>query len=674
MTAIRICTVLSAVGLLAAGLAAQQGGNQRDLALTTGVNGATATLADKPIAGNDLLTLHVTSPGATLTGRPVIIGAELVANGASICVPLPGEPCPLNLSPALFILVDGFAWPLGFTVDFSGNVVVPNNAAIFTAAQHEAVRLQAATTDPAAPNGIAFTNFIDHHVRSFTYPLVLGDDTAAEVGLQGGSFPFYTGVYTSVWVNSNGLLSFGGPQTTYSLTEALFLSGQPAIAPLWTDLNPGQGGSVVATLHRLPGGALDSLVVAWTGVPHYFNGPGLNTFDAVLHGSGDIDLSWTLLNPNASSPATDIVGLSPGGGLSLPNPLDLTMSGPVSGLANQALYEAGNNAGCTDVRDLEGGAASFTYDLVSAYAYDGGSGFTAAITGLSPITGGDGGGTLVTLQGRNLDNTRTYTVEFSAGAPATGVAVTGPCSITCTTPAHAQGPVDVIVTDTFSATVWTLPAAFTFTEVPLSAGTFSGATLGDDGSVFYALAAGTVNFYGAAYTGFHVNANGSLTFGISSGIYNETESAMSTGPARVALFFDDMHPGVGGTVTWFETAAYVRIAFTNVPAYTTGSNSGSVTIDKGTGEITLAYGPNNNSYNNPGTARSVICGVSAGGAGTTLVPVDLGTNSGAACGPTQALFEWFNTASFSGGLRPWDLNGMTFGFTPSGGGYLHHNP
>jgi len=65
------------------------------------------------------------------------------------------------------------------------------------------------------------------------------------------------------------------------------------------------------------------------------------------------------------------------------------------------------------------------------------------ITSVAPATGAAAGGTAVQVWGTHFGPGAV--VEFD-GEPATDVVVVGPTLITCTTPAHAAGAVDVVVT------------------------------------------------------------------------------------------------------------------------------------------------------------------------------------------------------------------------------------
>ena len=75
--------------------------------------------------------------------------------------------------------------------------------------------------------------------------LSLGDDDYEELTLP-FSFPFQGLSYSSVFVNSNGNLTFGSGDTDYSESVSELLGDQPRIAALWDDLSPNNGGAVTA--------------------------------------------------------------------------------------------------------------------------------------------------------------------------------------------------------------------------------------------------------------------------------------------------------------------------------------------------------------------------------------------------------------------------------------------
>ena len=172
--------------------------------------------------------------------------------------------------------------------------------------------------------------------------LSLGDDASQEVALP-FSFPFQGSSYSSVFVNSNGNLTFGSGDTDFSETVPELLSDQPRIAPLWDDLSPNNGGSV--TVEQ----SASAWSVTFDGVPE-FSSTGANTFTVTLHADGAIDIDY-----GAVSALDGLAGITEGGGAADPGESDLSAGGPFS--ATGTTYELFTGAG--DPFDLSGASLSF---------------------------------------------------------------------------------------------------------------------------------------------------------------------------------------------------------------------------------------------------------------------------------------------------------------------------
>jgi hypothetical protein len=83
----------------------------------------------------------------------------------------------------------------------------------------------------------------------------------------------------------------------------------------------------------------------------------------------------------------------------------------------------------------------------------------------------------------------------------------------------------------------------------------------------------TVEIYGAGYTSFWVNENGSITF---DGPDDEYEEALwiHFNELRISALFNDLSVPTGGSVSWEQLDDRVAITFENVPEYdTTNSNT-----------------------------------------------------------------------------------------------------
>ncbi len=130
--------------------------------------------------------------------------------------------------------------------------------------------------------------------------LNLSDDDAVSQSFSGGqTFPFAGSNRSGLWINSNGNISFGQGDASYSETIAGHFA-IPRISALFDDLDPSSGGQIYA--QQLS----DRYVVTWVNVPEY-DQSNVNTFQVELYFDGRIQLSFLQLD------APDgILGLSAG--------------------------------------------------------------------------------------------------------------------------------------------------------------------------------------------------------------------------------------------------------------------------------------------------------------------------------------------------------------------------
>ena len=111
------------------------------------------------------------------------------------------------------------------------------------------------------------------------------------------------------------------------------------------------------------------------------------------------------------------------------------------------------------------GSQNWVMQMVALKAGSGGGGTAPAVSTISPSSGTINGGTAVTITGTNF--VAGATVSFG-GTAASNVTVVSSTSITATTPAHAAGAVNVVVTD--SNGTGTLSNGFTYTTSTASIG------------------------------------------------------------------------------------------------------------------------------------------------------------------------------------------------------------
>jgi uncharacterized protein (TIGR03437 family) len=133
----------------------------------------------------------------------------------------------------------------------------------------------------------------------------LGDDDAREVALP-FAFPFFGDTHRRLFVNSDGNLTFGTPDTaTTDRSLGRMTSGAPRISALFTDLDPSRMPNSV----RVTSSAA-RVVFSWVAVPEYQGsgfGP-VNTFQITLLPNGVIQMAWDTIGTRASS----VTGIAPG--------------------------------------------------------------------------------------------------------------------------------------------------------------------------------------------------------------------------------------------------------------------------------------------------------------------------------------------------------------------------
>ncbi len=143
-------------------------------------------------------------------------------------------------------------------------------------------------------------------------PLPLTDESAVEMLFGGFAFPFAGRTWNSVFVTSNGLLTFGQPVLDFTPTRSELLNGPPSIAPLWDDLDPGAGGYVY---YRR---TANSLTVTFDDV-FEFGRTVPTDFAVTMWNTGAIEFRYGEHGGNDG-----IVGVSPGGGVEDPGEIDLS--------------------------------------------------------------------------------------------------------------------------------------------------------------------------------------------------------------------------------------------------------------------------------------------------------------------------------------------------------------
>ena len=145
--------------------------------------------------------------------------------------------------------------------------------------------------DGAASAGSALTGLTDDDSRAIALPF---------------GFSFFGSTYRQAWVDSNGLITFRGGDTDYTGSYGHFVSGLPAIAALFADLDPSQSSGGVRVLTE------DGRVaVTWSNVPlagsFGIANPPAQNFQVRLYPDGHIEVAYHSINLPAG-----LVGITPG--------------------------------------------------------------------------------------------------------------------------------------------------------------------------------------------------------------------------------------------------------------------------------------------------------------------------------------------------------------------------
>lgn len=104
----------------------------------------------------------------------------------------------------------------------------------------------------------------------------------------GDGINYFGTSYTGLYLNSNGLLTFGAAETAYD-PQGLANYDRPAIVPFWTDVDVSKGGDIYWDLDPSAG----TFTATWLNVAPYA-GSGANSFQVVLTdtGNGNFDIEF----------------------------------------------------------------------------------------------------------------------------------------------------------------------------------------------------------------------------------------------------------------------------------------------------------------------------------------------------------------------------------------------
>jgi hypothetical protein len=179
---------------------------------------------------------------------------------------------------------------------------------------------------------------------------------------------------------------------------------------------------------------------------------------------------------------------------------------------------------------------------------------------------------------------------------------------------------------------------------------------------------GDVRFYGRSYTQTFVDSNGYVSYcGTTASDFSPTESEFLGGNPRIAVFWSDLDPSVGGRVVVLQTGPVVSVCWQDVRIWgcSIDSNTFQLDINQLSQDITLTYGAFGLCGGTvpPGNNATALVGISPGVRDSPtlcpFLPIVQSPPNGldfslphASTGPYEAVYEIF--PSFTG----FDLTGQ----------------
>jgi len=244
----------------------------------------------------------------------------------------------------------------------------------------------------------------------------------------------------------------------------------------------------------------------------------------------------------------------------------------------------------------------------------------ATLTWVNP-TAGAHGGYFTTILGYHIERSDGATFDL-VGETTTYVDNTVPTpdyySYTVT-PYNASG--DGLPTTSNTAYIGA-PQIYTWEEIPYEWDDISGVgtpvTLSDDQNAGPFDLGMNFEYYETFFSTIRICSNGFLSFTSTSNSLSEQQMPNPTEPNNtIAFFWDDLNPGVGGTVHYYYNSAEHKftVQFTNVPHYSSGGPYTMQAVIRQDGTISYYYhtiNPPNNSCavgceNATGTEGVLIC-------------------------------------------------------------------
>ncbi len=122
------------------------------------------------------------------------------------------------------------------------------------------------------------------------------------------TFPYFNSTYASVSFSSNGLITFGGADSTSANSDLTSTPALAAIAPYWTDLVVTGAGSTAVFYQAVGTGSSQQFVIQWNNVSYRADSQlkGGVTFEAVLGADGSIQFNYKSLSTGRNGGLSDL--------------------------------------------------------------------------------------------------------------------------------------------------------------------------------------------------------------------------------------------------------------------------------------------------------------------------------------------------------------------------------
>ena len=392
-----------------------------------------------------------------------------------------------------------------------------------------------------------------------------GDDISRVLpaaDLSGFAFPYFGTTYTSIYVSTNGIITFGAGSTIFVNGNLAASPAQPTIAAFWDDLNllPASNGNIYYLVSG--SGASQALTIQWSNALRFPAVEPPISFQAVLSANGDVQLNY---GPSVSAAqiAVATTGLKKAGTTAATSqPILLNFNGLLTPAAPNQLVGANISAKYSAATNSFGLAPSGTTSPDTyAVTLTAGERNTASLTALTPsglsISVLDGSGAVVQS---GVAGTTTFTVPTSGvyylqinGGPSAdySLVVTKnaafesepndslPSAQNITGVPAVLGALTAGSASPFAAS----PAPYSFTDISTTGSAIVG-LVGDDLSLPAPIGF-AFPFYGVSYTELYVSTNGLITFGGANNSFGNTDLGASPQQAAIAAYWDDLVVGGG---------------------------------------------------------------------------------------------------------------------------------